>query len=196
MTNLSLRCVCVAGLFGASLLATAQNNKWKFDYIAIEAGAYFPTSGLVRDRFGSTIGRIGISPIMVRRTPDWRPSFELGYMGAKGKGDRFAVFPFTIGVQKSFGDPDGQTAPFVRAGVGLAYFDYDIAKGTDPVATAGRATGPIVKGKKLGAVTSFEAGIMSGDRFRASVRYYLMPKQSGIDFSGVLLSASWGVFRM
>ena len=187
MSKFSFRCLCLAGLLGASLVASAQSNtKWKFDYIGVEAGVYRPQSQLLRDRFGETIVRFGLTPTMIRRTQDWRPSFEIGFMGARGHGDHFGVFPLTLGVQKSFGDPNEQTVPFVRAGVGGAYFDYSV---TDDASIVHR-------GHKIGAVTAFEAGILSGSRFRASVRYYLMPKQSGIDFSGILISATFGVFKL
>ena len=78
------------------------------------------------------------------------------------------------------------TVPFVRAGAGLSYFDYDITR--DDLTKA--------KGHKFGAVTSLEAGFQSSNRFRASVRYYLFPTQSGVDFSGFLISASFGVFKL
>lgn len=186
MNKVFIKGLCFAGLLGASLVANADDNKWKFDYIGLEGGVYYPQSHLLRDRFGSTIVRVGLTPTMIRRTPDWRPSFEIGFMGARGNGDHFGVFPLTVGVQKSFGDPSSQTAPFIRAGVGAAYFDYDITK---PDLT-------VARGHKIGAVTAFEAGVISGDRFRASVRYYLMPKQGGVDFSGILISATFGVFKL
>src|SRR5690348_10995761 len=106
MSKFSFRCLCLAGLLGTSLVANAQNGtKWKFDYIGVEAGVYRPQSQVLRDRFGETIVRFGLTPVMIRRTQDWRPSFEIGFMGARGHGDHFGVFPLTIGVQKSFGDP-------------------------------------------------------------------------------------------
>lgn len=186
MSKVSLRCFCLAGLLGASLFANAQNSKWKFDYIGFEAGVFRPTSGLLRERFGSSVLRLGLTPMMVRRTADWRPSLEIGFIGASGHGDHFGVYPVTIGVQKSFGNADEQVVPFVRAGVGGSYFDYSITDDSSVVHS----------GHKIGATTAFEAGIMSGKNFRASVRYYLMPKQSGVDFSGLLFSASIGIFKL
>lgn len=185
MNRTSLRSICLIGLVGASLAANAQ-SKWKFDYIAVEAGAYFPKSSLLKDRFGEQIFRVGVSPIMVKKTPDWRPSFELGYMGSSSSGDHFAVIPLTVGVQKTFGDQSVNTVPFVRLAAGLAYFDYKV---TEPDLS-------VVRDHKIGPVTAFEVGILSGDRFRASARYYLMSKQSGLDFSGILLSASYGLFKL
>ena len=185
MSKVSLRCFCLAGLLGMSLLASAQ-TKWKFDYIGLEAGVFRPNSGLLRERFGSTVLRVGLSPMMVRRTADWRPSFELGYIGASGHGDHFGIYPLTVGVQKSFGDPNETVVPFIRAGVGGAYYDYSV---TDDSSVVHR-------GHKIGAATAFEAGVMSGKNFRASIRYYAMPKQSGVDFSGFLLSASFGIFKL
>src|SRR5437016_4839929 len=102
-----LKCFCLAALVGASFIANAQSGmKFKFDYIGIEAGAYFPKSHLLRDRFGDSIFRVGITPVMIKRQKDWVPSFEVGFMGASGNGDHFGVFPLTVGVQKSFGDPN------------------------------------------------------------------------------------------
>jgi hypothetical protein len=186
MTKPYLKCLLLAGLIGTSLISSAQSSKWKFDYIGVEAGAYFPKSQLLKDRFGSTILRVGLTPVMIKRQKDWIPSFELGYIGATGHGDHMAVIPLTIGMQKSFGDPKEQTVPFVRIGAGLAYFDYDLTR--DDLSTA--------KGHKFGAVTALEAGFLSGSRFRASVRYYLMSKQSGVDFSGFLISATFGAFKI
>jgi hypothetical protein len=186
MSKIFLKCFCLAGLVAASFVANAQSGKFKFDYIGIEAGAYFPKSHLLRDRFGDSIFRVGITPVMIKRQRDWVPSFEVGFMGATGHGDRFGVFPLTVGVQKSFGNPDESTVPFVRAGAGFAYFDYDITR--DDLTNA--------SGRKFGGVTALEAGFLSGHRFRASVRYYLMTKQSGIDFSGLLISATFGAFKL
>lgn len=186
MSRTFLKCFGVAAILGASVLSNAQSQKWKLDYIGVEAGVYFPTSDLLRDRFGSSIMRFGLTPTMIRRTADWRPSFEFGFMGGRGHGDRFAVYPLTVGVQKSFGDPNEKTAPFVRAGVGVAYFDYDITKNNLDN----------VRGRKFGMATALEAGVISGDRFRASVRGYFFPKQDGIDFGGILISATLGVFKL
>ena len=185
MNRIIFRSFCLLGLVGASLFANAQ-SKWKFDYIAIEAGAYYPKSSLLKDRFGTQILRVGVSPIMVKRTPDWRPSFEIGYMGSRSNGDHFAVIPLTVGVQKTFGNQDVQTVPFVRLAAGVSYFDYDITK--DDLS--------VTKGHKFGPVTAMEVGIMSGDRFRASARYYLMSKQGGVDFGGILISASFGILKL
>lgn len=187
MSKALLKCFCLAALVGSSLIASAQNStKFKFDYIGIEAGAYFPKSKLLRDRFGDTIFRVGITPVMIKRQKDWVPSFEIGFMGATGHGDHFGVFPLTVGIQKSFGNPDEDTVPFVRAGAGVAYFDYDLTK---PDLTT-------VRGHKFGPVTALEAGFLSGKRFRASVRYYLFSKQSGVEFSGFLISATYGAFKI
>src|SRR5689334_18324196 len=114
MSNRFLKSLVLIGLAGASVFAAAQNSmKFKFDYIGIEAGAYRPNSGLLRDRFGETIFRLGITPVMIKRQKDWVPSFEIGFMGASGNGDRFSLYPLTVGVQKSFGDPDQSTVPFI-----------------------------------------------------------------------------------
>src|SRR4051812_227385 len=115
MSKSFLKGVCLAGLLGASLIANAQ-SKFKFDYIGVEAGAFFPKSHLLRDRFGDSIFRVGITPVMIKRQKDWVPSIEIGFMGARGSGDHFGVYPLTVGVQKSFGDPAQSTVPFIRAG--------------------------------------------------------------------------------
>jgi len=182
-----LKGLFLAGLVAVSLVASAQSSpKFKFDYIGIEAGAYFPKSHLLRDRFGDSIFRVGITPVMIKRQKDWVPSFEVGFMGATGHGDHFGVFPLTVGIQKTFGDASQSTVPFIRAGAGVAYFDYHLTK--DDLST--------VRGHKFGGVTALEAGFQSGSRFRASARYYLMTKQSGVDFSGFLISATFGAFKI
>lgn len=187
MSKVLFKCICLTGLLGAGMFANAQNSmKFKFDYIGIEAGAYFPKSKLLRDRFGDTIFRVGVTPMMIKRQKDWVPSFEIGYMGARGHGDHFGVYPLTVGIQKSFGNPDENTVPFIRAGAGVAYFDYDLTK---PDLTT-------VRGHKFGPVTALEAGFISGKNFRASARYYLFSKESGVEFSGFLISATFGAFKI
>ena len=187
MSKHLLKCVCLAGLVGVSMLASAQNSmRFKFDYIGVEGGAFFPSSSLLRDRFGSTIVRVGLTPVMIKRQKDWVPSFEIGFMGASGNGDHFGVFPLTVGVQKTFGDPTQTTVPFIRAGAGVAYFDYHLTKNDLSE----------VSGHKFGAATALEAGILSGKNFRASVRYYLFSKESGVQFNGFLISATVGVFKL
>jgi hypothetical protein len=185
MSKALFKCFCLTLLVAASVLANAQ-SKFKFDYIGVEAGAFFPKSHLLRDRFGDSIFRIGITPVMIKRQKDWVPSFEVGFMGATGHGDHFGVFPLTVGVQKSFGDPNQSTVPFIRAGAGAAYFDYKL---TNPDLSESR-------GHKFGGVTALEAGFISGHRFKASVRYYLFQKQSGVDFSGFLISGTIGAFKI
>jgi hypothetical protein len=187
MTKSVLKTFLMGGLLAASIAANAQSSsKWKFDYIGLDAGVYMPQSSLLRDRFGSSVFRVGLTPMMIKHQKDWVPSFEVGYIGAKGHGDHMNVFPLTIGAQKTFGDPTKETVPFIRGGAGIAYFDYDIT----------RADLSVAKGHRFGAVTALEAGVQSSNRFRASVRYYLFTKQSHVDFSGLLISASFGLFKI
>lgn len=167
---------CASFLVAASAMAQI-----KIDYVGLEAGVLLPSSGKIRDKFGSNVLRLGLTPVLNRRTPDWKPSFEIGFMGATSSTDRFSVFPATVGIQKSFGNADLSVVPYVRAGVGLAYFDYNIDG---------------VKNRQVGGAGVAEFGWIGGDRFKMSVKTYILSKQDGIDFGGVLVSLAYGIFKI
>lgn len=171
--------VAVLALMGVVVSASAQENE-EANYIAVEAGWFFPTDGLLRDRFDSAIFRFGLGPVFHRKIEGWRTAYELGFIGASQDGNRFLVIPLTVGVQKSFGNLEEEWVPYARAAAGIAYVDYDIDSDD---------------GKGFSPVGTIEFGVQGGSRFRASLRYTLVGKKDGIDFSGTTFGVSYGLFK-
>jgi hypothetical protein len=159
--------------------AHAQKSE-SFDYIALEVGWFFPTDSLIRDRFSDSILRIGLSPVVNKNEDKWRITYEIGFAGASNDGNRFTVIPLTVGVMRSFGNPEQDFRPYVRVAAGIAYVNFDIddedGTGFSPTATA-------------------EVGFLHGERFKTSLRYSFVQERDGFDFSGTTLSVSYGLFK-
>ena len=109
-----------------SACALAQNPGGSGTYFGVEAGAYFPSSQVIKNAFGSTLPRIGLNFINNRRPEMWKPTVNFAVIGASKDGNRFLAIPVTLGIGRQFGNETSAFRPYVRAGAGAAYLDYAI----------------------------------------------------------------------
>jgi len=150
-----------------------------------QLGVYLPTSGAVRDAFGSSVLNVGLSPVSTRRQGGNGLRPELNFITASKNGNRLFIGTLTLGIERQFGEPGSNSVPYARAFGGLSYIDFGINTG------AGR-----VSDRKFGTTFGGEVGIVLYDRLRLAARYNVFSKASGFDFSGFSLSATYSLFRL
>ena len=71
---------------------------------------------------------------------------------------------------------------YARVGTGLAYYDYNMNIGPSNLT-----------GRSVKQFTAAEAGVVLSKKVTLSAQYMLMPKLSGLDFSGIRLSAMYTI---
>lgn len=179
--------VAVAALMTSAAVASAQNPDRSGTFLGLEAGAYFPTDGVIRDVFGSTLPRFGINFINNTQPNKMKPSFNFAVIGASKDGNRFLAIPLTAGIGQQYGVPGANARPYWRAGAGLAYFDYSI----DPT-----NSGTPTEARKFGFTAVGEVGVLLGDRIRLSASYNYFSKQDDFNFSGWDLKISFLVWKI
>lgn len=148
------------------------------------AGVFFPTSSVLRDKFGSSVTSIGISPSDESLPSAARIFTDISVLSANRSGNRFLVIPATIGFGKTFGKPADVSRPYARVGVGIAYFDYSISH-------EGRRRSD----RNFGAAADAEVGVLVGGRLRLSARYYFLSERDGFNFNGLELAVKYTLFR-
>jgi opacity protein-like surface antigen len=174
---------CLAVTAGSAM---AQNNRGG-SYLGVKGGLYFPSNGEIRDIFGSSIFVFGISADDFSRQPDkWRLTGNFDFISGTKDNDKFFAAPVTASVGRVFGAPGDRMRPFVRFGVGGAYFDYSITR---------PSTGERFSTKRFGFTADAEAGVFLSDRVRVSAKYVWFSKVDDFDFSGFQLTATVNLFR-
>ena len=176
-----LKMLVVPALAGLSMIAPAQEGEVAGpNQLAVEVGWYMPSDGLIRDRFGNNIFRIGVAGLRNKYVPQWTLAYDINFVSASEDGNRFLLVPLTIGFQKSLGQPNTEVNPYVRAGVGLSFMNWDI-DGDD--------------GSAVGGTASVELGAYFGDRFRVAARYNLFTKADDFNFNGLQFTVAYGLFK-
>lgn len=154
----------------------------------VSYGAYFPKSGEIRDLFGDSMPRYGISPVSKRFDKQWDVNTDINILTASGDDAHLLLIPFTVGASMAFGGTGLRT--YVAANAGPAYYDYKLQRdvaSTDVIQT--------FRKKKIGWNTNFEAGILINKRFSVVARYDLFSKSEGFDFSGFSINANYAFFK-
>lgn len=172
----------VAAFATGAALACAQNPDTSGTYLGLEAGAYFPSDTVIRNVFGSTLPRFGISFINNSQPNKLKPSFNFAVIGASKDGNRFLAIPVTVGYGQQYGSAGSGARPYWRAGAGLAYFDYSI----DPT-----NSGTAIAATKIGFTAVGEVGILLSEKVRLSASYNYFSKQDDFNFSGFDLKVSF-----
>jgi hypothetical protein len=170
-------------LLASTLFAPAQSIDLSQYGLGIRVGAYFPSSGEVRQALGSTWTGIGISPTRRDQSGPWKLDFAFDYLNRSKSGNRLAILGLGIGARRVFEESNG-IRPFIGVNAGPAYFDYRIARGGVPLSA-----------KRWGIVANVEAGIIAWENFLFRVRYTGFSKQDGFDFSGLSLTLTYQVVR-
>ncbi len=156
----------------------------------LDVGAFFPTDGDIRDRFGGSMLRIGLRPFDPK-SGNWRFVTDVTILSGRRGDNRLLAVPLTFGFLKSFGNEDDETRTFVMIGAGPVYYDYAIERLTNGGTTVTR-----IKERTFGTAAHVDAGIVFGNRFSITGRYDWMSRSRGFDFSGFSLTFSFALFRI
>jgi len=147
--------------------------------ISVSAGTYMPRDATIRGIFGSSSFAWGFGLGKADRTNRAGLGFDLSGVSLSATNNRFFSVGGTYGYEVQSGK-DTATMTYARIGTGVAYYDYDMTVGINNL--TGRVT------KQFSAI---EAGVVLSKRISISAQYMLMPKLSGLDFSGLRLSAMY-----
>lgn len=185
--------VGLAVVAGASSVCAQDKDKDDKDqgrgrnYLGVKAGLYLPSNGEIRDIFGSSIVVFGISVDDITKQADkWRLTGNVDFITGKDGNDKFFAAPFTASIGRIFGNRGDTTRPYVRFGVGGAYFDYSITR---------PSTGERFSTKRFGASADAEVGLIFGERFRLSAKYQWFSKVDDFDFTGIQITATYQLIK-
>ena len=156
-------------------------------YLGVRGGFYFPTNSKISDIFDSAIPVFGITVDDITKQADkWRLTFDADFITGSKDGNKFFAAPFTASFGRIFGNRGDTSRPYVKFGVGGAYFDYSI---TDPSTSERFST------KRFGASADAEVGIIIGERLRIAGKYQWFSKVDDFDFSGFQLTATYQLIK-
>lgn len=178
--------MCALALTGSALAQTNRNGR---PMLGVELGVYLPQDSLIRDRFGSSLLRVGVGYLANRRSLARKFTPEFGLISANNNGNRLLIIPVTLGYEFHFtrpGDEEQNTIPYARLAAGLAYYDYDVSTGP----------GTRARSRRIAPTGTLEGGLIIGDNLRLSARYYLFSETDGLNFSGLQFSLTYGFIRI
>lgn len=179
--------VCVSGAFAQDQDKEKKKDEGARNYLGIKGGIYMPTDSEIRDIFGTTIPVFGLSfDDFTRQADKWRLTFDLDFISGRNDDDKFFAAPFMASVGRVFGSRSDQLRPYVRFGLGGAYFDYSITR---------RSTLERISEKRFGFGGEAEAGFFLGERLRISAKYLWFSKVDDFDFSGLQITATLNLIR-
>ena len=163
--------------------------------VGVDLGVYMPTDSDVKNVFGKSWFRIGVTPLSFQRPGNWRFTFDLGFLKRsndifvpEGKGggttlrNDVTLIPVTFGFTRSFTEST-DFMPYIalRAGPYYARVDSD-SFGVDE--------------SGFGINANAALGISFSQRFYIEARYDYFSKFEGIDFSGFSISAGVKLFEI
>jgi hypothetical protein len=186
MQRMGKRALALLALFVGCSSAFAEDSAsrdrkrwWGFD-----VGFFRPNSSEIRNAFDDYMIRFGFRPFEDRISEKWRVIFDFTVLAADRNDNRLLAIPVTVGVTRSLGSPESDLIPFVQAGIGPAYYDYSIVRGTERIST-----------KRVGGNANLELGVLMSRRLAIVGRADFYTETDDFDFSGVSLTVSWAAFR-
>jgi hypothetical protein len=160
-------------------LALATLSSAAMAQISVSAGTYLPQDATVKGIFGSSSFAWGFGLGRADRTNRAGQGFDISGVSLAAPSNRFFSVGATYGYEVQSGKGTA-TMTYARVGTGLGYYDYDLNIGVT------NYSGRVVK-----QFSAAEAGVVLGNHITLSAQYLLMPKLSGIDFSGLRLQAMY-----
>lgn len=178
----SILAVAAFGILAVS--ANAQSGAQPFGLsIGGTYGYLLPQDTAMKNAFGSSITRIGITPVSDRqRQRGIFPDIET--ISASANGNRMFLLPITYGFEQHMNEGE-IFRPYYRLFVGLAYIDYDVTIG-----------GVNNTGRKFITTYGAEIGATITDKLRVSARYNAFAKTDGLNFNNIELTATYTLFRL
>ncbi len=150
-----------------------------------KVGVYMPVDGELRDLLGDRWFSIGIAA--VRKSAGKRATLTVDWnIVSREDGDnRVLILSPSIGYIYAFTGPENDVQPYVAARLGLAYFDYRLARFEDQV----------VSGRRFGVNGNLEFGVMIGERLRLAARYDVYSRMDGFRFDGLSFELTYGLVK-
>lgn len=157
----------------------ATDQKKKRTVFALSAGLYMPVNGQVKDIFGDKFLRLGIRPLPTNAPKGWRFAYDVNWISLDSINGKATIIPVTAGILRRFGKEDVKS--YAALNVGPYYGNVDVP-----------ALGIDKKGWGLDANATL--GVVFKERFCLEVRYDMMNKFGGLDFSSLTISAAIRMF--
>ena len=175
-----------SGLAALSAVASAQTGS-----LAGTLGIYYPSIGEIKNLIGSQFLTYGVSLWGGNSTSNGI-SPQLDFIEGSGNGNTFLLVPLTYGYEKDFTSSlttgtrgtGVNFIPYVRAGVGICYFDYNITNGYD------------YSTQRLGGTGNIEAGLKISNSAKIFARYNWFTPEQGFNFSGLEIGVVLSLFKV
>lgn len=180
-TALGAETTYTAGLQEKPKPQKRERTKW-----GLQVGAYFPADSEIRDLFGDSLLKIGLSPVSQRYEKSFAITPDVTFITAEGNNSRMFIVPVTANL--STGMKSNGLKSFVSVGAGPAYMDYKLRRPD----TKGFIT---FKERTVGWNMNFEAGVLIGERIAIEARYDWFQEMDDFDFSGWTINGNIVLFR-
>jgi hypothetical protein len=155
-------------------------------YAGISVGLYFPTGSTIKHDFGDSIFTLGLTPVVGGLPTSGKVTPNIEIIGADKDGSSFLLVPLTLGYQYNFGNGQRDAAvPFVRFEAGIAYYNFSV-----------NAPGGSASGSEFGFVGDAALGVQITKTITLSAKYYLFQEEKGLNFNGLQLDLTFGVFQL
>lgn len=155
--------------------------------IGVDLGVFFPSDREVRNVFGSSWTRIGLTPISFQRPESWKSSLDFSYLRQSRAGNTVTLIPITFGVTRSFGD-DPSARPYIAFRVGPYFADVDSPdRGFESPSLGVDASG-------VGFNANASLGLSFQNSFYIEARYDFFSDFKGVSFNGFYFSAGVRLF--
>ena len=149
--------------------------------ISVSAGTYMPKDATIKSIFGSSSFAWGFGLGSSDRTHRNGLGLDLAGVSLSATNNRFFNVGATYGYEVQSGQ-NSATMTYARVGTGVAYYDYNMNIGQSNLT-----------GRVFRQFSAAEAGVVLSKKVTLSAQYMLMPKLSGLDFSGLRLSAMYTI---
>lgn len=178
--------ILASGLAALSAMAGAQQTS-----VAATLGVYYPSINQIRNLIGSQFLTYGVS-LWGGNSTNNGISPELDVIEGSGNGNNFLLVPFTYGYEKDFTSSlttgtrrtGVSFVPYVRAGLGVCYFDYNISNGYD------------YNTQRLGGTANVEAGLKISNTAKIFVKYNWFTPEQEFNFSGIEIGIVYSLFHL
>ncbi len=148
--------------------------------VGIDFGLFLPSNPTVRDTFGESWWRVGLSPLSFQESGNWKFTTDIAVIGNSTWQGRAVLVPLTFGATTSFGST-ADTTPYVVLRAGPYWADvFAPFLGIDAT--------------RIGLNTNAALGVSFGERFYVEARYDFFSDFAGLDFSGFFISAGFRLF--
>jgi hypothetical protein len=160
-------------------LALATLSSAAMAQISVSAGTYMPQNSTIKGVFGSSSFAYGFGLGRADRTNRAGLGLDVSGVSLSATNNRFLSVGATYGYEVQSGKRSA-TMTYARVGTGIGYYDYDM-----------NISSSNFRGKVFRQFSAAEVGIVLSSRVTVSPQYILMPKLSGLDFSGLRLQAMY-----